>query len=285
MTRALGTDVSFWNGKVDFAKMAAAGASFVYVKASELYADKQFATYWPAAKAAGLLRGAFHYMNWYGSELDQAKLFCALLANDAGELPPVLDLEANPSLHNLSAEVVRGTAWNFLSAVEKATGKLPMLYCGYYYWKQWGDTNAGWIKYPFWLPWYASESIIKVPPPWTKWTFWQYSANGDGPQYGSQSLSMDMVCFNGTVDELKAFAHAPTPGPGPQPGPGHPGWVDYVTVNAINIRMLPVANPLTFIRTTSIGELLHVKKPEVMQDGYVQLTDETWVWKAYLALA
>jgi lysozyme len=278
MTRALGTDISFWNGKMDFAKMVAAGASFVYVKASELYADSKFSTYWPAAKAAGLIRGAYHYLNFYGSELDQAKLFCALLANDVGELPPVLDLEDNPSLHGLTADIVRGKVWNFLTAVEKATGKVPMLYCGYYYWKQWGDTNAGWTKYLFWLAWYASESYIKVPAPWTKWTFWQYTGNGPGPQYGSQGLSMDMDYFNGTVDELRAFADGATP-TFPHPPDG---YVDYVTLYAINVRTQPVATAATYVRTTTKGELLHVTAPEVLQNGYIQLLDGTWVWKAYL---
>jgi lysozyme len=279
MTRAIGTDISFWNGKMDFAKMVAAGALFVYVKASELYPDSMFATYWPASKAAGLLRGAYHYLNWYGSELDQAKLFCALLEADVGELPPVLDLEDDPTLHGLAADVVRRKVWNFLTDVEKATGKVPMLYCGYHYWKQWGDTNASWAKYPFWLPWYANELFIKVPPPWTKWTFWQYTGNGNGPQYGSHGLSMDMDYFNGTSDELKAFAHVSTP----IPGPTQPDFVDYVTLYAINVRTQPIASAATFVRITKQGELLHAKAPEVVQNGYIQLTDEMWVWKAYLA--
>jgi lysozyme len=285
MARAIGTDVSFWNGKVDFVKMAAAGASFVFIKASELYADSKFATFWPAAKDAGLLRGAFHYLNWNKSELEQATLFCALLTNDVGELPPVLDVEADPALHNLSAAEVRGKVWNFLNAVEQATGKVPMLYSGYYYWKQWGDTNAGWTKYPFWLPWYASENIIKVPPPWAKWNFWQFTSNGSGPTYGSQSLSMDLNYFNGTVDELRAFAHAPAPSPLPQPGPGQPRYLDYRTLNAINVRLQPIALAGNFVRTTAVGEVLHVKDPEVAQNGYAQLTDETWVWKAYITRA
>jgi lysozyme len=285
MARAIGTDVSFWNGNVDFVKMAAAGASFVFVKASELFTDSKFATFWPAAKAAGLLRGAFHYMNWNASEIDQATLFCALLTNDTGELPPTLDLEDDPTLHNLSAAEVRGKTWNFLNAVEKATGKVPMLYCGYYFWKQWGNTDPAWAKYPFWLPWYANEAIIQVPPPWTKWNFWQYTSNGSGPTYGSQSLSMDMSYFNGTVAELRAFAHVSTPVPLPQPGPGVPNYLNYRTLNAINVRTRPVADYGTFVRTTAVGEVLHVKDPEIAQNGYVQLTDETWVWKTYLTRA
>jgi hypothetical protein len=80
-------------------------------------------------------------------------------------------------------------------------------------------SDPGWAKYPFWLAWYANESVIKVPKPWTKWTFWQYSGNGNGPQYGSQGLSLDMDYFNGTLDDLKKFAGISTPVPVPPTPP------------------------------------------------------------------
>jgi lysozyme len=204
--RARGCDVSFWNGAVNFAKMKTAGASFVYAKASQLQADSMFTAYWPAARNAGLLRGAYHFLDWHTSELDQAALFCNLLKADPGELPPMLDLELDPAKFGLTASLVQGKVWNFLTVVEKALGRVPGIYCGYYYWLQWMTNNSAWSKYPLWLPWYASESIVKSPPPWTGWKFWQDTGNGNGPMYGSTGLSMDMNWYNGTEDDLRKFA-------------------------------------------------------------------------------
>jgi lysozyme len=255
--RALGTDVSFWNSSVDFNKMVKAGAAFCYAKASQLYPDSRFREYWSEMKSAGILRGAYHYLDWRASELTQAKLFTDTMGGDWGELPPVLDLEMNPaptsltiaaeqnfgmnmayhmnptlspekelpehlmlaSLYSLTPSEIQGKVWNFLQAVENITKKVPMIYSGYYYWLQWMTPNIGWSRYPFWLAWYASEVYVKVPPPWSRWTIWQYSGNGPGPQYGSTGLSIDMNYFNGTVDELHTFSNVPVTPPIPTPIP------------------------------------------------------------------
>ena len=210
MTRAIILDISFWNDKVDFAKMKAAGITACYAKASQLSADIKFKEYWAGMKAAGILRGAYHYVDWRQSELTQAQLFTDTMAGDWGELPPVADFEM-PS----APSDANGRLWNFLQAVEQTTGKVPAIYSGFFYWLQYGTSNPGWLKYPLWLAWYAEESIIKVPPPWASWKMWQFTGNGDGPKYGSTGLSMDMSYFNGTVDDLKAFAGSPTTPPIP----------------------------------------------------------------------
>ena len=43
LRRAFGTDVSFWQGNVDFRKMKKAGASFTFIKASQnVWHDKKW---------------------------------------------------------------------------------------------------------------------------------------------------------------------------------------------------------------------------------------------------
>jgi hypothetical protein len=39
-----------------------------------------------------------------------------------------------------------------------------------------------------------------------KWTFWQYSATGDGLAFGAESKAIDLNVFNGTLEELRKFA-------------------------------------------------------------------------------
>ena len=79
MTKTLGIDVSRWQDnnstaqKMDFAKAHAAGARFVFIKASQqLWTDEDIFYNWKSAKAAGLLRGAYHFLTWDKPGRDQA---------------------------------------------------------------------------------------------------------------------------------------------------------------------------------------------------------------------
>jgi lysozyme len=211
--RAIGIDVSHWNGLMNWKQAVSNGASFAFIKASQWVVDPRFVENWRNAKEAGLLRGAYHYLDWGRSEIKQAKLFCTLLKNDPGELPPVLDLELNPLPYNLTSATVSGKVWNFLTYVEKELGVTPELYTGYYYWNSYGNKNIEWSRFPFWLAWYASEAYIKLrtggdgaPKPWKNWTFWQSTDKADGIAYGCQSVKVDRNYFNGTVAELHAWA-------------------------------------------------------------------------------
>jgi len=250
MTRTLGCDISEWSEKVDFVKMKSAGMSFCYAKASQVHADGLFKTYWPAMKQAGLYRGAFHYIDWSESELIQAKLFCDTIGGDVGELPPMLDLEENPTPYKLTPALVQGKVWNWLQYVEKATGRVPIIYVGAYFWTQWMTSDPGWLKYPLWLAWYSSETYINVisllkgwhhgaPKPWPDWNIWQYIGNGNGPQYGTQALSLDMDWFNGDLAALKAWANNPVVPPAPAPTPTGTLYPAYTTINAVNVRSGP----------------------------------------------
>lgn len=61
--RALGVDISHWQGEVNFSMTKRAGASFVIIKACQnLWPDDQFARSWENAKKANLLRGAYHFL-------------------------------------------------------------------------------------------------------------------------------------------------------------------------------------------------------------------------------
>src|ERR1700679_4105731 len=61
----LGIDISHYQNDVDFAKLKAAGISFVFIKATEGvdYVDPNFSTYWKAAKAFGIPRAPYHFFH------------------------------------------------------------------------------------------------------------------------------------------------------------------------------------------------------------------------------
>ena len=130
----IGIDISKWDGNWDANKAKAQGASFVLIKASQAtYTDPQFILNWQKAKDAGLLRGAYHYLDYTKSGKDQANAFADLIKSDPGELPPAVDYEQNRSDNNPSTALgfLRDYLNQLMSRSELFTDavvKKPMLY-------------------------------------------------------------------------------------------------------------------------------------------------------------
>ncbi len=212
--RALGVDISHWQGYPDFEKMKKAGASFVYIKASQnLWEDQSFQHNWAGAKAAGLLRGAYHFYDMRsGSDTPkrQAEYFANLLADDPGELLPAMDFEC-PGVagypdypeHDQSDKIVR----QFSEKVKQILGVYPILY-----------TNLAGIMHldpltelvkslELWIAWYNLKSHHPKYGVWSDWRIWQYKSTGDGIAFGVESKGLDMNAFNGTVEDLYDYAN------------------------------------------------------------------------------
>jgi lysozyme len=209
----LGIDISKWNGNWDANKAKQAGATFVFIKASQAtFTDIQFVANWQKAKDAGLLRGAYHYLDYTKTGTDQANYFADLLKDDPGELPPVVDYEQARTDNNPAAAL--GFLKDFLDQMilrtelyEDSLIKKPMIYSGPGFWASYGDQTKPeyWIQFPLWNAHWTTSNAPLLPPPWTMWTFWQFTAKGPGEAYGSESLAIDMNRFNGTLNELMEF--------------------------------------------------------------------------------
>jgi len=251
-----GIDISVWQDDnstaqmMDFAKAKAAGARFAFIKTSErMAADPDFMMNWKNAKAAGLPRGGYHFLRWDISGLYQARVFCALLKDDPGELPPVADFEAPIKDGKYPSNAL---LWQFLEEVENLLGRKPMIYTSPGYWSSYGkikDTSrfdAKWGYFPLWIAHYTKADKPTVPPPWTAWAFWQYTSTGDGLRYGAESKGLDLNWFNGDQAEFNALLAQYAPGseiiePQPEPGtdPTPPPASDYIQaeINLLGARV------------------------------------------------
>jgi len=223
---AIGCDVSRWNDAnstpqmVDFEKMKAAGADFVFIKASQAnWADEDIIFNWNNALAAGMLRGAYHFLDWIVDPVKQADYFCDLIEHDPGELPPVCDFEwwnMDNMPSNASTILKR-----FLERVELRLGVVPMIYTAPGFWQPYGSTDPYWKHYYLWIASWGNMNP-SVPAPWTEYTFHQWTDKGDGLKYGTESLNVDMNQFNGTTADLLKFAGVevePEPEPPPEEEP------------------------------------------------------------------
>jgi GH25 family lysozyme M1 (1,4-beta-N-acetylmuramidase) len=188
-----GIDISHWqiDGKtpIDWAKVAAAGKQFVFLKASEAtdYADPTYPRSRSGAKANGLLVGAYHFAQpdaTLGDAVAEADHFIDTAAPVSGELLPVLDLEATGGLDDAAL-----IAWvkAFLGRVYERTGVRSAIYVSPSFWSnrmnnsQWFAANGYTV---LWIAHWTTGPQPTVPASnWggKSWTFWQYTSDGTVP--------------------------------------------------------------------------------------------------------
>lgn len=209
---AQGIDVSHHQGIINWAMVAASGISFAFIKATQNSMDPQFLVNVKNAKAAGLLVGAYHYLDDKVTTVDMARaaaqtFFKAIMAAggvDVFDLPFVLDYESNKN--KLSPQTITAIAKAFLEEMQRYTGRMPMLYT----YPAFIENFAGLTQYPLWIARYSNQAPADASG-WRRWEFWQYGDGsvGDILPAGGRSVPgiagpVDLNEFDGTVEQLHA---------------------------------------------------------------------------------
>jgi lysozyme len=201
-----GIDVSDHQETVDWNAVRQAGKVFAFIKATDgiTYTDPDFATNWSGARAAGLLRGAYHFYETNDDPAAQAENFLNAVQLAPGDLPPVVDIERTKSGQSAGQVIQDLQTW--LDVVEQATGLVPIIYTSPGYWDSLGTSAFG--RYPLWVAEYGVQSP-KLPAGWASWTFWQSSESGT---VAGVSGAVDLDVFSGTLADLAALTlKAPSP--------------------------------------------------------------------------
>jgi lysozyme len=198
-SRLTGIDVSHFQGHVDWPSVKAAGCAFAFAKATEGagVTDPFFAANWAEMKAAGLARGAYHFYRAGQSASQQAAHFLSTVQFEAGDLPPVLDIEVNDGV---TGQALVGGVQTWLDAVEPAAGVAPIIYTNTPFWD--AHFPAQFSNYPLWIAHYG-PAPSPLPNGWTVWTFWQYSQSLTIAGVGGAA---DHDYFNGPLTQLQALA-------------------------------------------------------------------------------
>jgi GH25 family lysozyme M1 (1,4-beta-N-acetylmuramidase) len=185
-----GIDVSHWNRVTSWPSVAAAGYSYVFVKATEGTAgrDAAYARYRAGASGAGLRVGAYHFARPGGRRRSarladaraEADHFAAVAKPRAGNLLPVLDLERTGGLAP-RALISWTSAW--LQEAERRLQVKPVIYSSPRFWKvAMADTTVfGTRGHGLWLARWTRASSPQVPGfNWAGygWTFWQWTSCG-----------------------------------------------------------------------------------------------------------
>src|SRR5688572_8906965 len=274
MVNVIGPDVSFYQDDpqtpsgIDFTKMRLEGAGYVIIRSGQnLWVDRDFKVNWREAKNAGLPRGSYWF---YDSRIDpkqQAELWVSVFNGDFGELPMWADFE-----DQYNGQYRGWKHWyDFIERVKQLTPSKEIgVYTNYFYWLE-NTVQAGiptaslnyFQQYPLWIAAYNNTGPT-VPKPWTTWTFWQYTDNGNGLLYGVESLNIDLNNFNGDMTAFRQrFNLSDTPFPVPVPSN------DYRVTASPSLRVREAPNPTA----TQIGSVLLNEIVEKVD----QNTDGTWL--------
>jgi lysozyme len=206
-----GIDVSHFQGAVNWPAVAASGVVVAYAKATDggTTSDRKFAANWAGMKAAGILRGAYHFFRPATSAAAQADYFVQKVGALApGDLPPMLDLEETKTATSPEqwAVIAAGArvplVMTWLTRVEAALKLRPILYTRSGFVEAYLPDPGPLTAYPIWVAHYTNQPAPAMPPGWRAWTFWQFSKTGN---VAGITGPADLDRFNGTLDQLRAL--------------------------------------------------------------------------------
>ncbi len=228
--RPVGTDVSHYQGSINWTSVKNSGVSFAWAKATEstTFTDSFFASNEANAKAAGVLIGAYHFarpsshpnLTGANSADTEANYFWGVVSNyvkgSGTYLVPMLDWEDTGATVAAGFNVTQMSQWvnqwcNTVSNLARASGVTlkPIVYTGTWYSNPANgypglDTTV--TTWPSWISAYNGQNPQTGGPsssfPWSTWTIWQYT--GSNTVVGvTQGYDMDV--FNGSAAGLASL--------------------------------------------------------------------------------
>ncbi len=180
-----GIDVSHWQGRIDWDRVARSGIRFAIAKATEgtWMVDPMYRRNRTLAERNGLYFTAYHYANPSrkpGDAKREADWFLRHARLRGPNLLPALDLEEHGGLS--PAELERWTfAW--MRRVERKLGVKPMIYTSPGFWSGWVGDTPDLARAGFEMLWVSHWQTRKPWVPGNRWagegwTFWQWTERG-----------------------------------------------------------------------------------------------------------
>jgi lysozyme len=213
-TRAVGIDVSRFQGAIDWPSVAGSGVRFAFIQASrgsgadctvkpaQCGADPYFAANRVAAESAGIRVGAYHRAFASGGTVADARAD-AIAESDvfllqvgslhSGELVPVIDVET--PFTGMTSTTLQTWIRVFVKRVNKRLGRKPMIYTNASSWVATGNTQEfAKAKYPLWVAEYGVPRPTVPANNWARhgYSVWQYTSSGSVPGI-SGKVDMDRL--------------------------------------------------------------------------------------------
>jgi lysozyme len=167
---------------------------FSFIKATEGIGntDPQFKRNWKKAKDAGLFRGAYHFFIASKDGRLQAENFIDQVTLEAGDMPPVLDVE---QLNGVSATQLKKEVKEWLEITEAYYGVKPIIYTNVDFYNR--ILGSEFDKYPLWVAHYYQQEQPRIN---RGWVFWQHSDEG---RVNGIISKVDFNVFNGDSADFR----------------------------------------------------------------------------------
>lgn len=203
LDKTYGLDISHYQNKEDITWDSLSVGNktipleFVVMRATmgNRNADKHFNDFWEKAKKHELIRGAYHFYRADEDPVRQANNFLENVKLEAGDLPPILDIEKIPRKKSKEKLVEDLKVW--CKIVEETYGKKPIIYTYYHYYKDF--LKGEFDDYPLWL---ANYNDVPTPSPDDHFDFWQFTENGI---VHGINTKVDLDLYNGSLWSLKSL--------------------------------------------------------------------------------
>lgn len=169
---------------------------FAFMKATEGNgnSDSYFKRNWRKSKQAGLVRGAYHFFIASKDGRKQAENFIDRVKLEAGDLPPVLDVEQT---FRTPATKLRKEVQTWLDVVGLYYGVTPIIYTNADFYERY--LRGYFDNYPLWVAHYFQPEQPRIS---RDWAFWQHSEQGKVDGILSR---VDFNVFNGDSTAFKAL--------------------------------------------------------------------------------
>jgi len=211
-----GFDVSTWQDndytpqKIDFNKMKDYGKFVIIRQGQGWWTDEDFSDYWRDAKAAGMVRMAYHFFTWDTSPELQAEKFYNDLKNDP---PNKIRFEGREisgywgdfEWWQTTPSNAMDLFWRFAVRMRELTGMYPGIYTAPGFWNSYGRDEDKWAELPLWIARWGATAPGNMNP-WQRLgrnpAIWQWGTPAIGKQVGCESEEVDANWFMGTESDL-----------------------------------------------------------------------------------
>lgn len=221
-----GIDISHYaDADLPFRQLFTSKVSFVYVKGTQgtKFKDGKFVSFWKALDDLPpdkkVHRGAYHFLTAGQDASGQAATFLKFIEANGGflptDMPPVLDLEwkkytnkSRDAWTGQAPDQILEKARTWLQIVKEETGRVPLLYTSYVWWRERGIPDSALDQllndgYGIWIADYSkSDRAVEVPklPAGTRWALWQFTDSARLPE--PYKKGVDATIFKGTEDQF-----------------------------------------------------------------------------------
>lgn len=265
-----GLDVSEYQGRIDFRRVADAGKRVVYIRASagSDYKDTEFVRNYAGFKEAGLKVGFYHYLTarTEAQAREQAGFFLSVIGTRTPDCRLAMDFE---SFGSLSRSEINRVALAFLDELESKSGRPAVVYSNTNDARNIFDSEVA--RYPLWVAqWGASNPSDNGK--WSEWVGWQYTSSG---RVDGISGRVDLDYF---TEDILLEESAPLPQP-EKPEPSEDNYTVYTvrrgdTLTYIarsfntTVRKLAALNSIKNPNRIYVGQKLKIPSLAGLEESY-----------------